>query len=135
MLLNMERFGSQIIAAAIVFIVFNNNSFCQPSDASIEYRVKGNHLNIAGIYSNNTSVEAEVTYHLTVDKQNNTGNSSTAQSGHVKIPAGSKQTLSQSMVDFSKDAVYRIQLVVQSGNITIADKELELKGSEIQKKH
>ena len=131
----MERFGSQIIAAAIVFIVFNNNSFCQPSDASIEYRVKGNHLNIAGIYSNNTSVEAEVTYHLTVDKQNNTGNSSTAQSGHVKIPAGSKQTLSQSMVDFSKDAVYRIQLVVQSGNITIADKELELKGSEIQKKH
>jgi len=134
-LLNMERFGSQIIAAAIVFIVFNNNSFCQPSDASIEYRVKGNHLNIAGIYSNNTSVEAEVTYHLTVDKQNNTGNSSTAQSGHVKIPAGSKQTLSQSMVDFSKDAVYRIQLVVQSGNITIADKELELKGSEIQKKH
>ena len=135
MLLNIGKFGIQLFAAAIVLIVFNNNSFCQPSDASIEYRVKGNHLNIAGIYSNNTSVEAEVTYHLTVDKQNNTGNSSTAQSGHVKIPAGSKQTLSQSMVDFSKDAVYRIQLVVQSGNITIADKELELKGSEIQKKH
>jgi len=134
-LLNIGKFGIQLFAAAIVFIVFNNNSFCQPSDASIEYRVKGNHLNIAGIYSNNTPVEAEVTYHLTVDKQNNTGNSSTAQSGHVKIPAGSKQTLSQSMVDFSKDAVYRIQLVVQSGNITIADKELELKGSEIQKKH
>ena len=135
MLLNIGKSGIQLFAAAAFFIVFNNSSFCQSSehDVNIEYRVSGNHLNVEGIFSNNTSVEAEVSYHLTVYKQNKAGNSSTAQSGHVKIPAGSKKTLSQSKVDFSKDAVYRIHLVVQSGNITLADKELELKGSEIQK--
>ncbi len=135
MLLNIGKFGIQLIAAAAFFIVFNNSSFCQTSeyDVNIEYRVSGNHLNVEGIYSNNTSVEAEVSYHLTVNKQSKSGNSSSAQSGEVKIPAGSKKTLSQSKVDFSTDAVYKIHLVVQSGKNTLADKELELKGSEIQK--
>ncbi len=133
--MNIEKFCGQFIAAAIVFIVFNNSSFCQVSDSDvkIEYRVTGNQLNIEGVYSNNTSAEADISYQLTVNKQNEAGNSSTAQSGQAKIPAGSKKILSQSKVDFSKDAVYKIHLVVQSGKIILADKELELKGSEIQK--
>ncbi len=133
MLLNVEKYWVYLITAAIIFIVFNTSSFCQSSDVNIGYRVTGNHLNIEGNYSNNASIEAEISYHLTVDKQSKAGNSSTAQSGRVKVPSGSKKTLSQSKVDFSMDAVYKIHLVVQSGNITLADKELELKGSEIQK--
>ena len=133
MLLNVKKYWVYLITAAIIFIVFNTSSFSQSSDVNNGYRVTGNHLNIEGIYSNNTSVEAEISYHLTVDKQSKAGNSSTAQSGQVKVLSGSKKTLSQSKVDFSMDAVYKIHLVVQSGNITLADKELELKGSEIQK--
>ena len=133
MLLNVKKYWVYLITAAIIFIVFNTSSFSQSSDVNIGYRVTGNHLNIEGIYSNNTSVEAEISYHLTVDKQSKAGNSSTAQSGQVKVLSGSKKILSQSMVDFSMDAVYKIHLVVHSGNITLADKELELKGSEIQK--
>ncbi len=61
MLLNIEKFCGQFIAAALVFIVFNNSSFCQTSesDVNIEYRVTGNHINIEGVYSNNTSAEAD----------------------------------------------------------------------------
>ena len=51
----------------------------------------------------------------------------------MKVSADSKIILSQCAVDYAADAVYKIHLVVQSGQIILADKELELKGSEIQK--
>lgn len=135
MLLNVEKYWFWVVAAAIVFIFFNDSSLCMPSEyeVNIEYKVSEKQLTIEGTFINFTMGEREVSYHLSVEKQSEAGNSSTAQSGQIKISADSKIILSQCVVDYAADAVYKIHLVVQSGQITLADKELELKGSEIQK--
>ncbi len=137
MLLNvsLRRYFFQVLEAAIFFIVFTNSSLCQITDSNgrIEYRVNGNQLNIEGVFTNNTSAVTDVSYTLTLDKQSKSGNSSTNQSGEAMVPAQGTKILSKSTVDLSMDAVYKIHLVVQKEKIILADKELELKGSEIQK--
>ncbi len=135
MFLNVKKYRFFLFTAAIVFIFFNNSSLCKPSEyeVKIEYKVSGKQLTIEGTFINYTMNESDVSYNLRVDKQSKAGNSSTAQSGQIKVPADSEKILSQCVVDFSLDAVYKIHLVVQSGQIILADKELVLKGSEIQK--
>jgi len=133
--LNVKKYRFLLFTAAIVFIFFNNSSLCKPSEyeVNIEYKVNGKQLTIEGTFINYTMGETDLSYHLSVEKQSEAGNSSTAQSGQMKVPADSKKILSQCVVDYAADAVYKIHLVVQSGQIILANKELDLKGSEIQK--
>ncbi len=123
------------ILLLFLMILLNNNNFSQQSayDINIEYEVNGQQLSIEGAFINNSEKAADVFYHIAITKKSKSGNSSTNQSGDVKIPVKSKTILSRSMVDLSNDAVYKIHLIVQNGKSVLADRELKLNGSEIQK--
>lgn len=133
------NFSLKILLNGIILVIFlfilNRNSFCQKPDdgINIEYSVNGDQLIVEGTFINDSPAAAEVFYHLIIDKESKSGNSKTDQSGEVEIPLKSKITLSRSSVDLKADAIYLIHLTVQSGKKILADKELKLNGSEIQK--
>ncbi len=123
------------ILLLFLIILLNNYTFSQKSayDINIKYEVNGQQLSIEGTIINKSASAADVFYHISITRKSKSGNSSTNQSGDVKIPVKSKTILSRSTIDLSNDAVYNIHLIVQNGKSILADRELKLNGSEIQK--
>ena len=122
------------IILTIFLLLFNFTSTGQTSDydVKIEYKAVDQKLIIEGTFFNESKVEANINYYLTIEKESKSGNSSTNQSGEVKVPSEQKSTLSRSALSLSKDAVYQIHLKVERNGNLISDKELKLMGSEFQ---
>jgi Thin aggregative fimbriae synthesis protein len=131
----LVKFLTNGFLLVIFLILSESNSYCQKPgyDINIENSLSGQHLIIEGTFKNNSESIVDASYHLTINKESKSGNSSTNQSGEIKVPVNRKISLSRSSLDLKRDAVYTIHLTVQSGKNILADKELKLNGSEIQK--
>lgn len=137
MLLNIDFTGIFIRGAllCLLILLLYKNSVSQQNDyvVDIKYKVSGSMIALSGTIDNNSSLPADVFYRFSVNKESSSGKSSTNQSGQMHLKANSNTILTESTLDFSDDAVYRVSLIVETGNTTVADKLMELKGSEIQK--
>jgi hypothetical protein len=136
-LLNIDYTGIFIrgVLVCLLILLLYKNFVSQQNyyHVNIDYMVSGRLLSLAGTIDNNSSQPADVFYRFSVNKASNSGKASTNQSGQMHLKANSTTILTESSLDLSDDAVYRINLIVEKGNTTVADKVIELKGSEIQK--